>query len=217
MIVTLPRASAQQVEEEVTLPLENAIQQLPSLDNVSSISSNGLSQITVNIASQYHSSELPQIWDELRRRVGDASRLFPGVVPLSSTMTLAMCLAFLRYLGRQFYQPGAGALCRTVAPELVLVPGVGKVAIGGVIPQQINVDISLAKMAARDHPQPARRNLARLNVVSSAGEIRVGSESIRLHPTGEFQSIDELGDLLVSPHGASATTRLRILLRCRAG
>ncbi|WP_218838965.1 hypothetical protein, partial [Enterococcus faecium] len=30
----------------------------------------------------YHSSELPQIWDELRRRVGDASRLFPpGVVP----------------------------------------------------------------------------------------------------------------------------------------
>lgn len=76
-----PGASAQQVEEEVTLPLENAIQQLPSLDNVSSISSNGLSQITVNIASQYHSSELPQIWDELRRRVGDASRLFPGVVP----------------------------------------------------------------------------------------------------------------------------------------
>lgn len=46
-------------------------------------------------------------------------------------------------------------------------------------------------------------------MVSSAGEIRVGSESIRLHPTGEFQSIDELGDLLVSPHGASATTRLR--------
>ncbi len=95
VIVThYPGASAQQVEEEVTLPLENAIQQLPSLDNVSSISSNGLSQITVNIASQYHSSELPQIWDELRRRVGDASRLSPGVVPLSSTMTLAMCLAF---------------------------------------------------------------------------------------------------------------------------
>lgn len=50
-------------------------------DNVSSISSNGLSQITVNIASNYHSNELPQIWDELRRRVGDAARLFPpGVV-----------------------------------------------------------------------------------------------------------------------------------------
>lgn len=94
--------------------------------------------------------------------------------------------------------------------ELVLVPGVGKVAIGGVIPQQINVDISLAKMAARGITLNQLAAItARLNVVSSAGEIRVGSESIRLHPTGEFQSIDELGDLLVSPHGASATTRLR--------
>ena len=77
VIVThYPGASAQQVEEEVTLPLENAIQQLPSLDNVSSISSSGLSQITVNIASRYHSNALPQIWDDLRRRVepdiGDA-------------------------------------------------------------------------------------------------------------------------------------------------
>ncbi len=86
------------------------------------------------------------------------------------------------------------------AGELVLVPGVGKVAIGGVIPQQINVDISLAKMAARGITlNQLAAILTRLNVVSSAGEIRVGSESIRLHPTGEFQSIDELGDLLVSP------------------
>lgn len=82
VLTQYPGASAQQVEEEVTLPLENALQQLPYLDNVSSISSNGLSQITVNIASRYHSNELPQIWDEMRRRVGDASRFFPsGVAP----------------------------------------------------------------------------------------------------------------------------------------
>ena len=62
VVTHYPGASAQQVEEEVTLPLENALQQLPYLDNVSSISSNGLSQITVNIASRYHSRELPQIW-----------------------------------------------------------------------------------------------------------------------------------------------------------
>jgi multidrug efflux pump subunit AcrB len=41
VITHYPGASAQQVEEEVTLPLENALQQLPYLDNVSSISSNG--------------------------------------------------------------------------------------------------------------------------------------------------------------------------------
>ena len=43
VVVTLyPGASAEQVEEEVTLPLEKALQQLPYLDNISSISSNGM-------------------------------------------------------------------------------------------------------------------------------------------------------------------------------
>ena len=117
---------------------------------------------------------------------------------------------FFAISGDSFTNPELVRYAEQLRRELVLVPGVGKVAIGGVIPQQINVDISLAKMAARGITlNQLAAILARLNVVSSAGEIRVGSESIRLHPTGEFQSIDELGDLLVSPHGASATTRLR--------
>ena len=74
VVTHYPGASAQQVEEEVTLPLENALQQLPYLDNVSSISSNGLSQITVNIASRYHSNELPQIWDVLCGRMSLVGR-----------------------------------------------------------------------------------------------------------------------------------------------
>ncbi|STS89289.1 cobalt-zinc-cadmium resistance protein CzcA [Klebsiella variicola] len=212
VIVThYPGASAQQVEEEVTLPLENAIQQLPSLDNVSSISSNGLSQITVNIASQYHSSELPQIWDELRRRVGDASRLFPpGVVPSFVNDDFGDVFAF------------SSPFRATVLPILSWCAMPSSCAVSWCWCRRRqsrhwrrdstadHVDISLAKMAARGITlNQLAAILTRLNVVSSAGEIRAGSESIRLHPTGEFQNIDELGDLLVSPHGASATTRLR--------
>lgn len=126
VIVThYPGASAQQVEEEVTLPLENAIQQLPSLDNVSSISSNGLSQITVNIASQYHSSELPQIWDELRRRVGDASRLFPpGVVPPFVNDDFGDVFGFFFAIsGDSFTNPELVRYAEQLRRELVLVPG----------------------------------------------------------------------------------------------
>ncbi|VDR26108.1 Efflux pump membrane transporter BepE [Raoultella terrigena] len=212
VITHYPGASAQQVEEEVTLPLENALQQLPYLDNVSSISSNGLSQITVNIASNYHSSELPQIWDELRRRVGDAARLFPpGVVaPFVNDDFGDVFGFFFAISGDSFTNPELIRYAEQLRRELVLVPGVGKVAIGGAIPQQINIDISLPKMAARGITlNQLSAILNRLNVVSSAGEIKSGSESIRLHPTGEFENIDELGDLPVNPHGTGATTRLR--------
>ena len=46
IIVAYPGASAEQVEEEVTYPVEQALQQLSSLDEVLSTSSAGLSQIT---------------------------------------------------------------------------------------------------------------------------------------------------------------------------
>lgn len=212
VLTQYPGASAQQVEEEVTLPLENALQQLPYLDNVSSISSNGLSQITVNIASRYHSNELPQIWDEMRRRVGDASRFFPsGVAPPFVNDDFGDVFGFFFAIsGDSFSNPELVQYAEQLRRELVLVPGVGKVAIGGAIPQQINVDVSLTMMAARGITLTQLSGvLSRLNVVSSAGEITSGTESIRLHPTGEFQNIDELGELLVSPVGAPATTRLR--------
>ena len=47
IFVAYPGASAIEVEEELTLPLENALQQMPALDNVTSTSSAVLSQIMV--------------------------------------------------------------------------------------------------------------------------------------------------------------------------
>lgn len=212
VVTHYPGASPQQVEEEVTLPLEHALQQLPYLDNVSSISSNGLSQITVNIASRYHSRELPQIWDELRRRVADAARQFPpGVAaPFVNDDFGDVFGFFFTISGDSFTNPELVRYAEQLRRELVLVPGVGKVAPGGVIPQQVNIDVSLTKMAARGITLNQLSSvLSRLNVVSSAGEITSGSESIRLHPTGEFENIDELGNVLISPPGSHAATRLR--------
>ncbi|MEM6159417.1 efflux RND transporter permease subunit [Erwinia sp. P6884] len=211
IITHYPGASAQQVEEEVTLPLENALQQLPYLDNVSSISSNGLSQITVNIESRYHSSQLPQIWDELRRRVDDATRFFPpGVtVPFVNDDFGDVFGFFFTISGNSFSNQELAQYAEQLRRELVLVPGVGKVAIGGTIPPQINVDVSTTEMSARGITLNQLSSvLNRLNVVSNAGEIKSGTESIRLHPTGEFESLEELGDLLVSPTGGAGTTRL---------
>ena len=83
MIVTsYPGASPEQVEQEVTYPIENVIQQLPYVDYVTSISSPGLSQISVEMKSTYRKEALRQIWDELRRKINDLSPTLPaGVYP----------------------------------------------------------------------------------------------------------------------------------------
>jgi len=71
IVTQYPGASPRQVEEEVTYPIESAIQQLQYVDYIRSISSNGLSQITVTMKRIYNKDDLPQIWDELRRKIND--------------------------------------------------------------------------------------------------------------------------------------------------
>ncbi|ETR70372.1 MAG: hypothetical protein OMM_08863 [Candidatus Magnetoglobus multicellularis str. Araruama] len=83
IVVTLyPGATPMEVAEEVTDTIETEIQQLPQLKEITSLSKAGISVIQVTIKEKYGRHSLPQIWDELRRRVGDAQmNLPPGVYP----------------------------------------------------------------------------------------------------------------------------------------
>jgi len=213
VIVThYPGASAQQVEEEVTLPLENALQRLPSLDNVSSISANGLSQITVNIHTSYLADQLPQIWDELRRRVDDATRQFPPGVqaPLVNDDFGDVYGYFFVIHGKNFTNSELRNYADQLRRDLVLVPGVAKVAVAGVEQEEIRIALSTAKMTAYGlTPQRVAELLSRNNSVANAGSVRVDSESIRFHSTGELQTLDDLASLPILPAGSPQNVHLR--------
>jgi multidrug efflux pump subunit AcrB len=71
--VPYPGASALEVEEEITLPVELALQQMAQVDTIESISSSGLSQVRVVMKSTYREQELRQIWDEMRRKFSVSS------------------------------------------------------------------------------------------------------------------------------------------------
>ncbi|MFV3333410.1 efflux RND transporter permease subunit [Pseudomonas sp. NY15437] len=213
-------ASPQQVEEEVTYPLENAIQQLAYVDKLTSISSAGLSQITVNVKPQYRAGDLPQIWDELRRKVNDlAPHLPPGVSPPQVNDDFGDVYGILLSLSGDGYsyqelRDYADYLRR----ELVLVPGVSKVVVSGLQAEQVQVQVSREKMNAMGVPlQRLVDLLNRQNVVSDAGSLRVGSESIRLHPTGEFAEVGELERLLVSAPGSAQLIRLGYIATVQRG
>ena len=75
IITSYPGASPLQVEEEVSYPIENAIQQLPYVDHVTSISTNGTSQIMVEMKGIYRAKELKQIWAVTVRHLA-ASRYY---------------------------------------------------------------------------------------------------------------------------------------------
>ncbi|MEM7211640.1 MAG: efflux RND transporter permease subunit, partial [Pseudomonadota bacterium] len=78
VVTTLyPGASPEQVELEVTDRIEKAIQELPQLDTLTSWSRAGSSTVKVDIKEEYWSDRLPQVWDELRKKIRDVSAEFP--------------------------------------------------------------------------------------------------------------------------------------------
>ena len=71
-----PGASAQEVQDEVTYHLEDAIQRLPQLKRIKmTVSRPGLSDITIEFKDEYSAADLPNIFDELRRKVADVKPL----------------------------------------------------------------------------------------------------------------------------------------------
>ena len=77
VITEYPGASPLEVEQEVTDKIETSIQQLGQIKRVTSLSRAGLSIITVEIKDKYDKYTLPQVWDELRRKVGDVQGQLP--------------------------------------------------------------------------------------------------------------------------------------------
>ena len=50
--------------------------------------------------------------------------------------------------------------------------------------------------------------LSEKNLVADAGRVRVGTEYVHLRPTGEFDSVQEMGELLISGANSQAGSRL---------
>jgi multidrug efflux pump subunit AcrB len=207
ILVGYPGASAQQVEEEVTYPVEQALQQMSSLDEVISTSSAGLSQITPRIEKTYGGAELEQEWDNLRRRVRDM--VIRGELPPGTSEPIILD-DFGDVFGLMFAVTGPGYsygeledYVDYVRRELVLVDGVARVDVSGDRERQVFVEISQARLATMGISiQRIYALLQTQNVVSNAGEIRAGSESIRINPTGEFTDVTQLEQLLISEPAA---------------
>jgi multidrug efflux pump subunit AcrB len=97
-----------------------------------------------------------------------------------------------------------------LSKELALVEGVSKVIVSGSQREQVSIEIPRKNLVAMDIPvEQIAALLSEQNIVSNSGYVKVGEENIRLTPTGEFASIDELGLLTITSPKTGQTVKLR--------
>jgi len=208
-----PGATPLQVSEEVTEIIESAVQEMGQLKEVTSTSEAGLSTVEVEMKDKYDKHTLPQVWDELRRKINDVqNELPPGVVPslvfddFGDVYGIYFCI-----YGDGYDYAELREYAKLLRRELLLVKDVGKVVLFGDQKETVYVEISRAKLANLGISTKMIVNSFRgENLVFPSGQVRIGSQYVRINPTGVVKSIDDIGNtLILQPDGTATKLRLR--------
>ncbi len=221
VIVTLyPGASPQQVEEEVTQVLENALQKMKRVDYIASTSGAGYSRIDFWLPRDVSKDDVQQIWDDLRRKINDIQGQLPSGAqkPLINDDFGDVYGMLMGITADGFGLEDISDYTDFLKRELLLVSGVGKVAVLGEQQEQIFIEVERAKIANQGITfSSLARELADQDVVSNAGDLHVGEELVRFHPTGEYQSLDDLRNTIITPTGSKTLIRLSDVARVYKG
>ena len=204
IITSYPGASAAEVEEEVTDRLEKAAQQMGQLKFIESKSDRGLSTITVTIKDKYQKEDLQQVWDELRRKIGDVQEHLP---PGAGTSVVVddygdVYGIFVAIYGDGYSYAEIKDVVDMLRKELLLVRDVGKIDTFGERVESVYVELNRDRMSQLGISDDAIINeLRQKNVVTDAGRVKVGSEFITINPTGEVTSVKQFESILISSGG----------------
>ena len=201
VITAYPGASAEEVEKEISDPLETAVQKMGQLKRVVSRSERGLSTLTVTIKDKYDKAKLPQVWDELRRKINDAQGdLPPGAgVPLVIDDYGDVYGIFVAVYGDGYSYAEIKDVVDMLRKELLLVENVGKIDTFGERTEAVYVEPRRDQMAQLGiSAQSIIDQLRQKNEVTNAGRVKVGAEFITISPTGGTTTVEEFESILIS-------------------
>lgn len=198
-----PGLSASEVELEVTDPLEKQIRQMNDVNSVESYSYNDLSIIQVELLSTVPKSEVEQHWDELRRKVADATPKLPAgcQTPDVHDDFSNVYGIFLALTGDGMDDVTLGKYAELVKRELLEINGVNRVELYGERPECINIRISHEKLATLGiKPAEILATLKDLEAQPYSGYYENGDTRARINVSGRFIEISDIGNLLVAGH-----------------
>ncbi|MEQ3643603.1 MAG: efflux RND transporter permease subunit [Paracoccus sp. (in: a-proteobacteria)] len=201
VITSYPGASAEQVAREVSEPLESAIQQMASLDTVTSSNKPGSSRIDVEILSTVSGAELPQVWDELRNRVADAGAQLPegANLPVVNDDFGDVFGIFMAVTAPGFSDAEIHEISTYLRREILTVEGVSNVAIAGLPEEAVYVMPDMAIASNLGVPPGALIDqISAAAAVSPSGSLAADGNRFGIDVPRGTNSVDALRELTVN-------------------
>ena len=195
-----PGASPMEVREQVTDILEEAIQSLGELYYLKSDNRAGLSKITVYVKKEIRAEDMQQLWDKLRRKVGDAqSKLPAGACPSVVNDDFGDVLGVFYSLSsptRTYREMEDQA--KALKNDLLGIQDVAKVELFGLQNRTIEVTVNPALLSRSGVTlTDIASAFERQNRIVDAGAIETSTNRLRVEAAGSFGSLEEIENLTV--------------------
>jgi len=190
-----PGATADEVSREVTERIEKQLMQTGKYEFIRSYSRPGESQVIFVARDSLKSSQVPDVWYQVRKKVGDIRPTLPeGVVGPFFNDEFGDTFGNIYALtGKGFDYAVLKDYAERVELELQRVPDVGKIELVGLQAEKIWIEVSNTKLATLGIPLEAVKNaLEQQNAVVPAGFFETPTERVQLRITGGFKSVEEI-------------------------
>lgn len=203
---TYPGASPLEVQQQVTDVLEEAIQSLGELYYLKTENRAGLSKITVYVKKEIRADAMQQLWDKLRRKVGDAQGKLPAGAGTSvvnddfgDVLGVFYGLSSAVHTYRELEEQA-----ERLKNELLAVPDVARVELYGVQNRTIEVEADPSLLAASGLTMAdIAAAFDRQNRIVDAGAVETAHNRLRIDAAGSFTTPEELENLTVTSRDGS--------------
>jgi len=205
-ITPYPGASPEVVDEQVSVPVGNAMQGIAGADTVQSTSTQGASLVIVLFKD---GTDIKSAEQDVNSALSKIRPLLPQQALSSTVQTFSTnSLPILEYAVSADEPLGdlSGQLRTQALPKLKGLAGVSSVVITGAPTDEVDVTLDRTKLAARGVTvSQVAAALQQASIVASIGSLKQGSATIPLQVSGSLTSIDQIGKITVIPPASVAT------------
>jgi multidrug efflux pump len=192
-----PGASAEEVSRQVTDRIEKKLMETGDYERIVSFSRPGESQVTFVARDSLVSAKLPELWYQIRKKIGDIRQTLPAGVqgPFFNDEFGTTFGNIYALTGEGFDYAVLKDYADRIQIQLQRVKDVGKVELLGLQDEKIWIELSNVKLATLGLPlQAVQQALEAQNAVVAASFFETPSERVQLRVTGRFQTVDEIRD-----------------------
>ena len=190
-----PGTTAQEMAEQVTDKIERTLQEVPYADRIQSYTKPGESFTLMAVKDSSPPKEIPNLWYQVRKKVGDMrGTLPPGVVgPFFNDEFGDVYGSIYALSADGFTEEELRQHAERVRSDLLRVPNVAKVELFGVQAEKVYIEVPQSKLAQMG--LDLNQFIAQLNAqngIEGAGVYTGEASNIQIRVAGAFRTVDQV-------------------------